>query len=63
MGSYTTGAFTVGAFAEDYNDVDDLAYGANGSYALGGGISLDAAVIHQEDSGRTLVQAGVSMKF
>jgi hypothetical protein len=63
MGSYTTGAFTVGAFAEDYNAADDLAYGANGSYALGGGISLDAAVTHQVDTNRTLVQAGVKMKF
>lgn len=63
MGSYTTGAFTVGAFAEDYNAADDIGYGANGSYSLGGGISLDAAVTHQVVTNRTLVQAGVKMKF
>jgi len=61
--SYTTGAYTIGAFAEDHTVVDDIDFGLNGSYDLGGGMSVDAAVIRDTTSTRTLVKAGVSMAF
>ncbi|SMH43567.1 porin [Maritimibacter sp. HL-12] len=61
--SYATGAYTIGAFAEDDGTDDRIDWGLNGSYDLGGGMSVDAAVIRDADTANTLVKAGVSMAF
>ncbi|GGD19855.1 porin [Sinisalibacter lacisalsi] len=60
---YTTGAYTIGAFVEDDGTDDLIDWGLNGSYDLGGGMSVDAAVIRDQDTTNTLVKAGVSMAF
>lgn len=62
--SYTMDAYTIGAFAEDDNGVDtSLDFGVNGSYDLGGGVSVDAAYIYDNDGNTSLAKVGVSMAF
>jgi hypothetical protein len=60
---YSTGAYSIGAFVENDDNANDLDWGLDGSYDLGGGMSVDAAVIRDQDTDRTLVKAGVSMAF
>ena len=60
---YETGAFTVGAFAEDDGTDDQIDFGVNGSYDLGGGVSLDAAYIYDNDQNNGLLKAGATMSF
>ncbi len=60
---YTTGAYTIGAFVEDDGVDDMIDWGLNGSYDLGGGMSVDAAVIRDQDTAQTLAKVGVSMSF
>jgi len=61
--SYTTGPFTIGAFAEDDGTDDQIDFGANAGYDLGGGVSIDAAYIYDNDQNESLAKLGVSMSF
>jgi outer membrane protein OmpU len=62
--SYSTGAYTIGAFVEEDDGIDtDFDFGANGSYDLGGGVSVDAAYIYDNDGDTALAKLGVSMAF
>ncbi|PIE07442.1 MAG: hypothetical protein CSA74_07175 [Rhodobacterales bacterium] len=74
--SYTIDAFSFGGFIEDDGEDDDWDYGVNGSYDLGGGVSIDAAYIFDNDTvnggidangvnetGVSLAKVGVTMKF
>ena len=66
---YTVDAFSFGAFIEDddngtpFADDGEFDYGLNASYDLGGGVSVDAAYVYDQDSDLSLAKAGVSMSF
>jgi len=63
---YSVDAFSFGAFIEDDdNNVidDDFDYGVNASYDLGGGVSVDAAYVYDNDTDIGVAKAGVSMSF
>ena len=61
--AYASGAYSIGIFAEDDGVDDAIDYGANASYDLGGGVSVDAAYIYDQDNATGLAKLGVSMAF
>ncbi len=67
--AYSMDAWSVGAFVEDddngpaFPTDGDLDYGVNASYDLGGGVSVDAAYIFDNDTDVSLAKVGVSMSF
>jgi outer membrane protein OmpU len=63
--AYGTGAYTIGAFvAEDDAGVNwGFDAGLTASYALGGGVSVDGAAIHDDATNSQLFKLGVSMAF
>lgn len=63
---YGMDAYSFGAFIEDDGVDDDWDFGVNASYDLGGGVSVDAAYIFDNDptvDGIGLAKIGVSMAF
>ncbi len=60
---YATGPYSVGAFVEDDGVDDQMDYGANVGYDLGGGVSLDAEYKWDADTTGSIFAVGVSMKF
>jgi len=60
---YSMDAWSVGAIIEDDGIDDEFDFGVNASYDLGGGVSIDAAYIYDDDSERSVAKAGVSMSF
>jgi outer membrane protein OmpU len=63
---YATGPYSIGAFAEDDDAVDNIDFGVNAAYDLGGGVKLEAQYVWDDDSGvagESLFAVGVSMKF
>jgi len=61
--SYGMDAWSVGAFVEDDGVDDEIDFGVNASYDLGGGVSVDAAYIYDDDTEASVAKIGVSMAF
>jgi len=67
---YKTGPYKIGAFVQDDDATDNFDYGLSGSYDLGGGVSIDAEYVFNDDpvaggaaTGESIFAVGVSMKF
>ncbi len=60
---YAMDAYSFGAFIEDDGTDDDIDFGVNASYDLGGGVSVDAAYVYDADLDVSVAKAGVSMSF
>ncbi|OIP84568.1 MAG: hypothetical protein AUK37_05490 [Rhodobacterales bacterium CG2_30_65_12] len=65
---YATGPYSVEVFVEDDDGLNSVDYGLSAGYDLGGGVSLNAAYIHDNDlsiinGGVDMITAGVSMSF
>ncbi len=61
--SYSSGPYSIGAFVQDDDPVDNLDYGVNAAYDLGGGVALEGQYIYDDDSAGSIFAVGVSMKF
>jgi outer membrane protein OmpU len=63
---YATGPYSAEVWVEDDDTLNDFDYGASAAYDMGGGVSLNAGYIHDNDwafGGVDMVTAGVSMSF
>ena len=60
---YSMDAYSLGAFIEDDGTDDNWDYGVNASYDLGGGVSIDASYVFDQDTDLGVAKAGVSMSF
>lgn len=60
---YAVNPYSFGVFVQKDDAGAALDYGANASYDLGGGVSINGAAIHDADLNRNLVTGDVSMKF
>lgn len=65
---YATGPYSVEVFVEDDDGLNSVDFGASAGYDLGGGVSLNAGFVHDNDAGVpgtgwNVVTAGVSMSF
>ncbi|RME16452.1 MAG: hypothetical protein D6801_05490 [Alphaproteobacteria bacterium] len=60
---YGTGAWSLGVFVEDDDTLNGVDFGANGSYDLGGGMNISAALIRDNDLKLYVAEASVGMSF